>query len=245
MNWEAVILFLIPLTTGLIALSVRQHNKRLVELILTFSGAYLFALSITHLVPDLFYHAEKPIFFSIGLFILAGFLIQLILDFFSKGVEHGHIHIQQSPTFLPTVMIGLCIHSLIEGIPLGLEDHLIDHGDHVHHNNNLLYGIIIHKVPAAFILGLLLNKLEISELKKSGSIFLFASMSPLAMITAQLWDGSTEILPFIMAIVVGSFFHISTTILFEASTKSHKYGWYKTLALILGSGLALLSLNAH
>ena len=77
---------------------------------------YLFAVSVIHLIPELFHHHPKD---SIGIFILLGFLIQILLEFFSKGIEHGHFHKQKIIPF--SVMLSLCLHALIEGVPLGGE----------------------------------------------------------------------------------------------------------------------------
>ena len=67
------------------------------------------------------------------------------------------------------------MHSILEGLPLGLDaenalqcaHHGHDHG----HGNGLLYGIIIHKIPAAFILGILLKKLKLSRWAILGHIW--------------------------------------------------------------------------
>ena len=45
----------------------------------------------------------------------------------------------------------------------------------------------------------------------------------------------------IMAIVVGIFLHISTTILFESSTKDHRFNRQKIIAVLLGVLISLLN----
>jgi zinc transporter ZupT len=105
-----------------------KKNKN-IQLLLTFSGAYLLAISLLHLIPELF--SNKNIT-SIGLLVLTGFLIQIILEFFSQGIEHGHLHKENHITF--SVLISLCLHALLEGIPLA--------GDLHHHHNSLLTGIV-------------------------------------------------------------------------------------------------------
>lgn len=248
MTTDVIILFLLPLIGGIITFFIKEHNKRIVELILTFSGAYLFSLSLIHLLPELFMQTPKEEYFQLGIYILIGFFLQLFLDFFSQGVEHGHIHVNEGSTFLFSIFFGLSMHSILEGLPLGLDaenslqctHHGHDHG----HGNALLYGIIIHKIPAAFILGILLKKLKLSKWAILGLLVLFCSMSPIGMGLAQIVEQvNTSWLNNIMAIVIGSFFHISTTILFESSTKVHKFGWYKITSIILGFILALLTLN--
>jgi hypothetical protein len=43
----------------------------------------------------------------------------------------------------------------------------------------------------------------------------------------------------ILAIVVGMFLHISTTIIFETS-ENHKFNFVKLISILLGCGLAIL-----
>ena len=78
-----------PLTLGILFLSVLagaiivdlfniKKSKNL-QLLLTFSGAYLLAVSVLHLIPELFNNNASN---NIGIFILAGFLIQILLEYF-------------------------------------------------------------------------------------------------------------------------------------------------------------------
>jgi len=48
----------------------------------------------------------------------------------------------------------------------------------------------------------------------------------------------------LMAFVIGIFMHISTTILFESSD-IHRFNLAKLGAIIVGTGLAILSLSLH
>ena len=47
-------------------------------ILLTFSGAYLLAVSVLHLLPELFHNNNTDKY--IGLYILGGFLIQIFLE---------------------------------------------------------------------------------------------------------------------------------------------------------------------
>ena len=142
MNPSYIFLFLSVAVGAIIVEILKPTKSKNIQLLLTFSGAYLLAVSFLHLIPELF-HTETPK--NIGLFILAGFLIQIVLEFFSKGIEHGHFHKQK---VIPiSVMLSLCIHALLEGIPLGggLEhNHFAEQA--------LLNGILLHKAPVAIVL---------------------------------------------------------------------------------------------
>jgi hypothetical protein len=76
-----------------------------------------------------------------------------------------------------------------------------------------------------------------------GWLGLFAMMAPLGMTISghtPLAAHSREL----MAVVIGIFMHISTTILFESSD-IHRFNVAKLTAIILGTGLGFLSLMLH
>ena len=68
-----------------------KPNKNLTRLLLAFSGAYLLSVTVLHLLPEV-YTVDANFTIS-GIFILAGIILQSILESFSKGAEHVHIHI--------------------------------------------------------------------------------------------------------------------------------------------------------
>ena len=113
---------------------------------------------------------------------------------------------------------------------------------------HLLVGIILHKAPAAFALVMLLL---LSDFKNSIVLFcliFFALMSPLgAVTTGYLYNADLlhpEFLKFIIAVVIGSFLHIATTIIFEVDSSSHhKISWKKLLAITVGIGAAVLTIG--
>ena len=199
-----------------------------IQFLLTFSGAYLLAISFLHLLPELFWHNTTE---NIGLYILTGFIIQILLEYFSQGIEHGHLHKGNVIPF--SVLFSLCLHALFEGIPLA--------GDlHEHTHNVLLYGIVLHKMPVAIVLMTLFLQAKIKKSRAYLLLFLFACMAPLGVITGHMLTGLAKYHNEILAIVIGIFLHISTTILFE-STDGHKFSITKILAIIVGAILAIIS----
>ena len=90
MNLTTLGLLFASVIAGAIVVEIFKPKKsRNIQILLTFSGAYLLAVSLLHLLPELFHHNTTP---NIGLFILGGFLIQILLEYFSQGIEHGHFH---------------------------------------------------------------------------------------------------------------------------------------------------------
>ncbi len=71
----------------------KPENKEGFKLLLAFSGAFLLALTIFELFPEAYVGTDSK---TVGVFIMAGILLQIFLEFFSKGAEHGHVHLDQS-----------------------------------------------------------------------------------------------------------------------------------------------------
>lgn len=238
---EYLILFLSVLLGGGLAFYFQKNNKALLQLVLSFSGAFILGISVLHLMPVAFSNEGN----QVGMLILLGFFVQLLLEQLSKGVEHGHIHAphHRKNSFAIQVLLGLCIHAFFEGIPLSNE-HI--HAGHNH--DHLLLGIILHKAPAAFALVLLFL---MSGFKKPfiwTSVMLFAAMSPLGAFVGEYLakEGflTIENQNYIVAFVVGSFLHIATTILFETDSNAHhKIPLKKLVAILIGLGMALMTMH--
>ncbi|MGO1520269.1 MAG: ZIP family metal transporter [Sphingobacterium sp.] len=232
------ILFASAFLSGMAVFLVKKNNSTFLKLILSFSGAYLFGLTVLHLIPHV-YHSAGDQMETIGLYILGGFLFQLFLEHFSKGIEHGHVHMNKNQLsgFPVPVMVSLCLHAFLEGMPLVAEQ-----------QSHLVIGIAIHHVPAAFALGSLLLAGQMSKNLLIGSLAVFALMTPLGFLTSKAISdhavGSIALhFDKMMAVVIGIFLHVSTTILFESgSVDHHLFNKKKFLAVLLGILLSLTTL---
>lgn len=227
------ILFLSAFISGMAVFFVKRDNTNYLKLILSFSGAYLFAITVLHLIPHV-YHAGTTSPEIIGLYILGGFIFQLLLEQFSQGIEHGHIHHHPNAGFPLGIMISLCLHAFLEGMPL-ISDQ----------QSKLVFGIAIHHIPAAFALGSLLLSSTVKKQTIVIMLLIFAAMTPLGFITSSvLSEGEvgniSQHFDKIMAVVIGIFLHISTTILFESgSADHHKFNKKKMAAVFLGIAVSL------
>ena len=230
MNILTLGLLFASVIAGAIVVEIFKPKKgRNIQMLLTFSGAYLLAVSVLHLLPEVFSHNTNE---HIGLYILGGFLIQIVLEYFSQGIEHGHF---QKNNVIPfSILISLCLHALLEGVPLG--GHLHDHA-----HNSLLTGIVLHKMPVAIVLMTFFLQSNIGKPKAYFYLLLFALMAPLGVFAGNLFTALANFHNEIMAMVIGVFLHISTTILFESS-EGHKFSSQKILAIIVGACIAVLSL---
>ncbi|MFB9057153.1 ZIP family metal transporter [Mariniflexile ostreae] len=208
----------------ILALITKNHKSWNNKLLLSFSGAFLLALTLFELLPEVYGHLDAK---RSGLFIMCGILLQIILELFSKGAEHGHVHINKNETEFPWVLfISLCIHSFLEGFS-------------IHDHNDMVYGVLVHKIPIATLITMFLLQSKYSKIQVAGFLIIFALMTPLGTFISHTTEMIGDYAQIMNAIVIGIFFHISTTILFESSD-GHKFNLSKLIAIILGVGVAYL-----
>ena len=216
----------------------RHVGSKFTSSITIFGGAFLFASCFINLVPHIFlgddpYRFVTPgIHFKIAASVMVGFLIQLLLEQLTRGIEHGHNHCpcceeeQESvehhhshhphPGHCHTgsvhpvtgLLIGLCIHAFLEGMPL------VDLDGDIH--QGLLYGIVLHNIPIALVLvGLFINN-HYSLWRSLGLLMLFAVMTPLgSLCNIYLLPANPLLQSLIMGVVVGILLHVSVNILFD------------------------------
>ncbi|MBP5536338.1 MAG: ZIP family metal transporter [Bacteroidales bacterium] len=188
--------------------------------------------------------------FKIAAAVMIGFLIQLFLEHLTKGVEHGHNHCaccnEQAEELqehqhhehhhhdgschregvhpVTGLMIGLCIHAFLEGMPL------VDGADGDIHQG-LLYGIVLHNIPIALVMVSLFMVNGYSFMKSLTLLALFAVMTPLGSLCNLYLLPQEEVLQsLVMGVVVGILLHVSVSILFD---HDHNRFSYAKLALIL------------
>lgn len=201
-----------------IAFLTRKQKSIGTKLLLSFSGAFLLALTLFDLLPEVYHHLDPK---QTGLFIMCGILLQIILEFFSKGAEHGHMHIHKEDTTFPWLLfVSLCIHSFLEGFP-------------IHQHNDMVYGVLIHKIPIATLITAFLLQSSFTKIQIISFLAVFAVMTPLGTYISNNTAFVTDYIDVINAIVIGIFLHISTTILFETG-EGHKFNLSKLVAICLG-----------
>ena len=217
--------YLLPLIAVILgyilALVIQPKKKSNLKLLLAFSGSFLLSVTVISLLPEV-YETKNT---TIGLYIMLGILFQIILEFFSKGAEHGHVHGHQTITHIPWLLfISLCIHALLEGFPVG-------------HHHDLAIGIAIHHLPIAIILTTFFVQAQLTKKAIFAFMITFAMMTPLGTLASNYIPGLQEYTTEITAIVIGILFHISSTIIFESS-EGHKFNVAKVSMIILGIALA-------
>ncbi|UNZ00481.1 ZIP family metal transporter [Zhouia spongiae] len=214
--------YILPIITVIagfgIVILLKPQIKLSLKLLLAFSGAFLLSLTVFHLLPEVYHHGNAR---TTGICIMMGILLQIFLEFFSKGAEHGHMHHHSEKLHFPWLLfISLSIHAILEGFP-------------IHSHDSLIYGIIVHKLPIAIILTTFFLEANISKPKVAAFLILFSLMTPLGTLLADIIPLFKTFYVEVSAIVIGIFLHISTTILFESS-EGHKFNASKLFVIIMG-----------
>ena len=240
-----IIIYIVLITTviasGSLVFLIPRDDQKLLKLLLAFSGAFLIGISFLILVPEVF---SKPAPLA-GLFVLIGFIIQLVLELITEGAEHGHRHVHEEgeKTAPWLLLIGLCIHAFLEGMPL------VSHfATPVRHS--LVLGIVIHNIPISLTLMGLFLHYGCRPAKAFVYLGIFALMTPLGSMAGLLIESHVAatldiFFTYSMAVVIGIFLHVATSILFETE-EHHKYNLQKFLTICLGLIVAFgVSLLAH
>ncbi|PWH82670.1 ZIP family metal transporter [Algibacter marinivivus] len=220
--------FLFPILAVILGFVLAFFTKKQktwnTKLLLSFSGAFLLALTLFELLPEVYSHLDTKM---TGLFIMCGILLQIVLELFSKGAEHGHVHIHKDETAFPWLLfISLCIHSFLEGFS-------------IHDHNDMVYGVLVHKIPIATLITMFLLQSSYTKIQVGSFLLVFALMTPFGTWISHTSSFLADYAHMINAVVIGIFFHISTTILFE-SGEGHKFNLSKFVSIILGVGVAYL-----
>lgn len=240
MNWTYLILILLAtIAGGIIPMTVKRVNENFSIYLLAFTGAFLFGVVIMHLLPEVYHELGH----QAGIYIVLGFFLQVFLQQLSHGMEHGHTHMpgeHHHHIAVTPLLLGLSIHAFMEGLPLGFqyEDHSA--------LPSLMVGIAAHKIPEA--LTLITVMIHANKPKRSLWRILigFALVTPVAALLAgwlgERFETVQHYLLYVVALVVGAFLHISTTIFYESGTKHHELSKKKVLAIAIGLLLAFLTL---
>ena len=240
---------------GILLPKGKKLPQILLDSITAFGGAFLLGACFINLVPHMYAHGFAIDGIKIGVAVLIGFLIQLLLESLTNGIEHGHNHChcceEESDTHHHDSDStsheahhhhhhdGLCHENHthpVTGLMIGLSIHaflegmpLVDTDGTIH--QSLLYGIILHNIPLALVLLTLFVNNRFSLAKSLLLLSVFAIMTPLgSLCNLFIVSNDNTVQAFIMGIVVGILLHVSVSILFDHESK-HKY--LKIILIIL------------
>lgn len=200
-----------------------------------FGGAFLLAICFLDLIPDSFGETENVK--MVAICAMAGIIAQIVLEYLTHGMEHGHdhtknntceVHDHQIP--LVGLMLGLCMHAFFEGWPL-VET---NEAGLLTVNQELATGIILHNIPISIILLSFFMEKRFSVMKSLMLLTLFAVMTPLGSLLsiAVLSDATPLIRECATAFVIGILLHVAQSLMFDHH--DHRFSW-RNLAIILAA----------
>jgi zinc transporter ZupT len=227
----ALAFLVLPLFSGAMVQWLRP-DARWMRLLLSFSGAFLLAVVFLHMLPELY----EEVGHDIGLWILGGFLLQVVLEFFSHGIEHGHMHATPGKALPFITLASLCLHSFAEGMPFA--------DPAVAGNVPFLAGVLLHKMPMAVALATVLQRSQMGSGRTWMLLVVFALAAPVGIMAGHLVDEGVEghFLDHMLALAIGMLLHISTTIIFE-SAPEHRFNAQRFAAVLLGAALGALTMH--
>ena len=249
MTVKLLVLFITPLLAGLLIFLVPRGKNTNYRMLLVFAGSYLFAITVIHILPELYQQSRG--LELIGLFVLIGFFLQQLLEYFTSGVEHGHLHTNEhahahahphdhhhAAVSALVLLSALCIHAFLEG---GMLAESPDNTP-VYDTNAILLGIALHRAPAAFALMTVLAVQLHSRKKAIPYLIGFSLAAPIGLLISS-YLASEDVLSstgliYLYALVSGNFLHISTTIVFE-SAPGHKFDARKMAIAVFGALVAV------
>lgn len=240
---EFFTLFISALLGGVAVVAQRAITVGVLRFLLAFSGGYLLANTLLHLIPELFVSNVKPLY--IGSYIMIGFFVQRFIETFSAGVEHGHsmkpvlCHccIKNHRKF--SFLISIVLHAILDGIIL-THGHAHDHG-YNHGKQGVLLGMMLHKFLETFAFMSVLRGFTALPGRSWFYLIAFSLAAPVGLWLSSyanhyILGGGGMILP---AIVTGNFLYISATMFFETSP-DHNLIHCTLWISLLGAGLAAL-----
>lgn len=249
MTLKLLVLFFTPLVSGLLIFLVPKGRNTNYKMLLVFAGSYLFAITVIHILPELY--RQSLGLELIGLFVLVGFFLQQLLEYFTSGVEHGHLHgndpghshghhhgSHHNSVSAIVLLSALCIHAFLEGgmlaEPISVRP--------VYDSNAILLGIALHRAPAAFALMTVLSVQLHSRRRGIPYLLGFSFAAPIGLLISTFLTHedllSSTGLIYLYALVSGNFLHISTTIVFE-STPGHRFDALKMAVAVFGALIAV------
>jgi zinc transporter ZupT len=236
---NALILFFVAFVPALLVYFTSAKGTENFKFILSFSGAYLFSITVIHILPEAV--TESGDFKLAGVYVLIGYFLQMLIEYFSTGVEHGHIHLHDDHkgTQKYFILLAMCVHGLLEGTLLMHPSHAHEEGD----ADTLLIGLVLHKLPEAFALAAVLIGLMKHRVSLFGWQLVFALASPVGLFVSDYLSDAgildAEAMGLLFALLAGNFLYISTTIFFE-SNPQHKFKASRLAMSIFGAVTAVV-----
>ena len=187
-----------------------------------------------------------------GLAVLAGFLFLLMLEGFGFGhdlheehhnhaAEHGHEHLNHPAGHAQNVVIGLSLHSIMDGLVLGAA---YSQGE-LALSLQLALVILMHKFPAAFSLSAYSLHERNNRQQSAIDLLLFAATTPVAMMLSAYFFAQLNeaIIGLMLLFSAGSFIYVATVDVLpdiHIQAKSRETLWLALAGILLMVLLSVL-----
>lgn len=221
----AVLVLLAGIAGGAFAVRLRdsESGNWAARLANAFAGGVFLGAALMHMLPDardnfdsVLADMQYPYYTLVA---ALSFLLVLLLD---KGVTPSR---SNSGSVYPYLLaLVLSIHSVITGIALGLESHMIG-------ATAILVAVLAHKTTAAMALGISFNRERIDERLGRNLLRMFYVMTPIGIILGTWWSGLLQGRSGIIteavfdALAAGTFLYIAVVNILVEELKGPHLGW--------------------
>ena len=231
----AAVIFILVLVVGAIPFSRQFVDQPVVLHRMTgLAAGFLIAAGLLVALPEgfeLFLHSETgaPVAgiealgvskaLIAGSAVLSGFLFLLILEGFGFGhdlheehhdhaADHGHGHLNHPAENAKSVVIGLSLHSIVDGLVLGAAYSLGE----LTLSLQLALVMLMHKFPAAFSLSVYSLHERHDRRRSLTDLLLFSATTPIAMLGAASLFATVDdaITGLMLLFSAGSFIYVAT-----------------------------------
>lgn len=227
------LVFLTAAAGGLFPLLIPKANEDHLKLFVSLGAGILIGMSMLHILPE----ASHLIPDTFGIWLMAGFLVLLILERFimvHACEEHGcNYHTVGLAAF-----VGLTVHGLIEGLALGSSLMASDIGPLV------LVGILSHKAPAGMALTSILRLSDRSSRRIIAFILGVSLSVPAGCLLAYLAlsrHSSSSLAGALLAASAGTFLYIAACDLLPELHRKNGEKFKRMVAFLVGIVISFAS----
>ena len=230
------ILFIATLAVGLLTL-VKKWDDEPLHLFVSFGAGIFLGVVFLHFIPDALTSGGSS---PVAVMLLLGYLLIFFVEKFllTRGdgsVVHGHKAVAM------TVLLGLTVHSLIEGVGLAM---LNASGEFT---GVLFFSVLSHNIPAAISLASLFLLARLDKKTVVTWLLVFSISTPgAAILSHYIFSGhNQEYVAYLSALTAGSLLYVATGELLPEVFHTSGKKWFKLGLLILGIAVIILLENFH
>ena len=232
---DYLVLFLaVLLPVAMVDLARGRLTPGVMEAVSGFTGAFVLGVIVFHMLPEAYSDTYSAAW--VGGCVLAGLLLQTVLEFFSRGIDHGHTHSRSAGhgedrahatdgSLTIGMFVSLFLHTFLESTPIVAGD-AHGHG-HLHEVagegslSPLLVSIALHTIPMAIVLYMLLLRTVKSRTRAWLLMILFALSGPLGILAGAQWEFIHRYYYAALAVVVGILLHVSSVMMSDCQIGFH------------------------